>query len=108
MRRGTIVKLERRASLLDPAVAQQDDPVGQRHGLDLVVRDVDHRSAELLMQAFYLAAHLIAQLRVEIAERLIEKENPRIAHDGAADRDTLALAARKLPRVALEKLLDVE
>ena len=47
---GVVVEVERRADLLDAAGAQHDDPVGQRHRLDLVVRDVDHRGAELLVQ----------------------------------------------------------
>ena len=40
-----VVELERRAELHHPAVVQHHDPVGQRHRLDLVVRDVDHRGA---------------------------------------------------------------
>ena len=55
---------------------QQHDAVGQRHRLDLVVGDVDHRRAELLVQALDLAAHLVAQLGVEIGQRLVEQEEP--------------------------------
>src|SRR5215207_6135262 len=108
MRRWAIIKLQRRAGLFDPSVTQQHDAVGKRHRLDLVVGDIDHRGAKLLMQALDLAPHLIAQLRVEIAERLVKKENSRIAHDGAADRDTLALPSRKLPRITIEQLFNIE
>ena len=39
---GPVVKLKRRANLLHPASAQHHNFVRQRHGLDLVVRDVHH------------------------------------------------------------------
>ena len=55
------------------------------------------------MEALDLAAHLVAQLGVEIRQRLVEQEDARIAHDGAADRDALALAARELARIAVEQ-----
>ena len=45
------------------------------------------------MQAHQFDAHVGAQRRVEVGERLVEQENLRLAHDGAADGDTLALAA---------------
>jgi hypothetical protein len=34
--------------------------------------------------------------RVEVRERLVEQEHLGVAHDGAADGDALALAARQL------------
>ena len=95
---GIVVELERPADLLDVAGAQHHDPVGERHRLDLVVGDVDHRGAELLVQPRDLDAHLDAQFGVEIGERLVEQEHLRLAHDGAADGDALALAAGQLLR----------
>ena len=85
-------------------VAQHHDPVGQRHRLDLVVGDVDHRRAEPAVQLVDLDPHLHAQLGVEVGERLVEEEDPRLAHDGAADRDALALAAGELAGLAVEEL----
>ena len=55
--------------------------------------DVDDRVAERLVQLGDLDAGLDAQLGIEIGERLVEQEDVRIAHDGAADGDALALAA---------------
>jgi hypothetical protein len=43
-----------------------------------------------------LDAHLHPQLGVEVRQRLVEQEHLRIADDGAAHRDALALAAGKL------------
>ena len=55
-----------------------------------------------------LDAHLDAQGGVEIGERFVEQEDLRLAHDGAADGDALALAAGKLGRLALEQVLDLQ
>ena len=48
------------------------------------------------MQPRDLDPHLHAQLGVEVRQRLVEQEDLRLAHDGAADRDALALAAGEL------------
>jgi hypothetical protein len=42
-----------------------------------------------------------AQLGVEVRERLVEQEHLRVADDGAAHGDPLALSARELPREAV-------
>ena len=60
------------------------------------------------MQALQLHAHLHAQLRIQVGERLVEQEHLRVAHDGAPDGDALALPAGELPRLALEQRLDAE
>ncbi len=106
--RRSVEQLERRALLLDQPVAHQHDPVGQRHRLDLVVGHVDHRRRDRRMEALDLAAHLVAELGVEIGQRLVEQEDAGAAHDRPADRDALALAAGDLPRVALEQRRDAE
>ena len=93
-----VVELERRADLLDAAVAHHDDLVGHRHRLDLVVRDVDRGRLQPLVQFLDLGAHRHAQLGVEVGERLVEQEHLRVAHDRAAHRDALALAAGELAR----------
>ena len=82
--------------------------VGQRHGLDLVVGDVDGGGAHLLVHLLDLGAHLHAQLGVEVRQRLVEQEHLGIAHDGAAHGDALALAAGELLGLAVEQLGDVE
>ena len=51
---------------------------------------------------------IVAQFRIEVGERLVEQEQPGIAHDRAPDRDPLALAARELARQALQQRHDVE
>ena len=60
------------------------------------------------MQLGDLEPHLHAQRGVEVRQRLVEQEGLRLAHDGAADGDALALAARKLPRAAVEIVVEVQ
>ena len=66
----------------------------------LVVRHVDHRDAEPLVQAPDLELHLLAQLLVERAERLVHQHELRLEHERARDRDPLLLAAGELRRPA--------
>src|SRR6185503_21188061 len=76
--------------------------------LDLVVRDVQARRLEPPMQLLDLEAHLHAQLRVEVGQRLVEEEDGRLAHDRTAHRHPLTLSAGKLPRLALEQRSQLE
>ena len=62
----------------------------------------------LLVKLLDLGAHLDAQLGVEIRQRLVEQEHLRFAHDGAAHRDALPLAAGELVRLAIKQVGDVE
>ena len=83
----------RSVHLLQAAVAHHRDAVAHRHRLGLVVRDVEGRGAELLVQPRDVGAHLHAQLGVEVRQRLVHQERGGLAHDRAAQRDPLALAA---------------
>jgi hypothetical protein len=49
-----------------------------------------------------------AAFAVEVRERLVHEERPWLAHDRAAQRYALALAARQLARAAAELLADAE
>ena len=60
------------------------------------------------MQFLDLGAHLDAQLGVEVRQRLVEQEHLRVADDGSAHRDTLALAAGQLPRKPLQIRAETE
>ncbi len=103
-----VVDLVRRRELLQLALAHDRHEVGHRHRLGLVVRDVQRRRPEPLLQALDLAAHRRAQLGVEVGERLVHEEDRRLAHDRPRQRDALALAAREVPRAAVEQVRDLE
>ena len=89
--------------------APHHDAVGERHRLDRVVGDVDHRGCEAGVQGGDPRALRPggAQLGVEVRERLVEQEGDRPAQDGAAG-DTLALAAGELAGAPLQQLFDLE
>ena len=106
--RRRVVKLERRADLGDDPLVENDDLVGESHRLRLVMRHIDHRRAELGMKLRQFKAHLHAQFRVEVGQRLVEQENLGLAHERPADRDPLALAARKLGRTTVEIGLELQ
>ena len=44
-------------------------------------------------QPLQLPARLFAQHRVEVRERLVEQQDPRLGREGAGERDALLLAA---------------
>ena len=100
-RRGQAVDPRGLVELLDAAAVHHRDPVRERERLGLVVRHVDERDADLLLQVDELDLHLLAQLRVEGGERLVEQQERRVGHERARDRDALPLAARQLVRHAL-------
>ena len=62
--------------------------------------DVDEGDAGALLNTLELDLHILAQLEVERAERLIEQQYARLADECAGNRDTLLLTARKAGHVA--------
>src|SRR6476659_223000 len=103
-----VVHAARAVALLEDAVLEHRDAVAHRHGLDLVVRDVDRRDAEAALERGDLRARLDAELGVEVRQRLVHEEDLGRAHDGAAHGHTLALATREGLRLAVEVGREVE
>ena len=106
--RRLVIQGVRRVALLQEAVAQHGDAVAHRHRLDLVVGDVHRRDGEPGLELGELGPGLHAQLGVEVRERLVHQEHLRLAHDGPAHGDALALAAGEVLRLAVEVRLEVE
>src|SRR5882672_10536724 len=88
---GAEVDVLRRADLSDAAAVDHRDAVGERERLGLVVGHVNRGDADLALQPLEFAAHVVAQLRVEVGKRLVEQQQPRLMHDGARKRDALLL-----------------
>ena len=65
----------------------------QGHRLDLIVGHIDRRHLQFMLEVLQLGAHLHAQLRVEVGQRLVHQEDARRPDDGAGERYPLALAA---------------
>ena len=74
-RRRPLVQRLGLAQLLVAPVVHHGDAIGHRHRLLLVVGHVDERDADLALDALELDLHLLAQLEVERAERLVEEQD---------------------------------
>src|SRR5581483_4080242 len=79
--RRPLVDLRGRPDLLDPAPVEHGDPVAHRQRLLLVVGDVDERDPDLLLDPLELDLHLLPELEVERAERLVEEQHARMVDD---------------------------
>ena len=86
------IELGGRSDLLDDTVLEDRHTITEGHGLDLIVGDINHGGAETALQGRDLRTCLHAQLGVQVAQRLIHEEDLRLAHDGPAHGDALALA----------------
>ena len=85
--------LQGRAGLGDAAVPHHHHPVGQRERLALVVRDGEHRGAQPAEQGAQFDHQALAQSAVELAERLVQHQQPGRGRERAGQRDALLLAA---------------
>ena len=84
------------------------DPVSQPHRLCLVVSDVDRGHIDLTLEELQLLARRMADLGVEVGQRLVHQEHLGPPDEGARDRHTLPLASRDLRRQAPEQMSDAE
>ena len=82
-------------------VVEHGDAVAHRERLALVVGDEDERDADLVLDGLQLDLHLLAQLEVEGAERLVEQQHLGPVDERAGQRHALALAAGQLVRAAV-------
>ncbi len=105
---GTAVHLEGRAGLLNDALVHDDDAIAHRHGLFLVVRDVDGGGLETELEGLEFGAGGDAEARVEVRERFVEEKCLGLTDNGATDGDALALAAGELAGLALQERFDPE
>ena len=60
------------------------------------------------VQAAQFEAHAVAQLRVEVGQRLVHEQDFRTAHKRPADGDPLLLSAGEFPRLLVEPLVQIE
>ena len=99
---GLVIKRQRCPVLLNDAFVHDDDSSAQRHRFDRIVRGINHRGLQTLMQFHDLVAHPRSCFRVERRKSPIEEKRLGLKGDGAGDRDALALFAGKGFRFALQ------
>ena len=78
-----------------------DHAIAHHHRFGLIVGHVNGRNPELLLDLGQLEAHALPELGVEIAERLVEQQEPRLHDQGARQRHPLLLPAGELVRIAV-------
>src|SRR5580692_9487398 len=66
--------------------------------------DEHERNAQMALQELELVLNALAQIGIERTQRLIEKQDIRLDHKGAGERDALLLPARQSLRL---KVADV-
>jgi len=93
--------------LLDATVAHHRDAVRQRERFGLRVRDENESDADIALQADEFDLHLLAQFRIERAERLVEEQQARPVHERARERHALLLPAREFVRIAFHFVFEV-
>ena len=81
-------------------VAHDADLVGDRERVVLVVRHQDRGHVLPLEDLAHFQAQALAQVDVEVGERLVEQQQLRPRRERARERDALLLAAGQLVRVA--------
>ena len=69
-----LVDIGGRPDLFHHGAAEDRDPVRHRQRLLLVVGHVDERDPDRALDLLQLDLHLLAELQVEGAERLVERE----------------------------------
>lgn len=83
-------------TVLDHHAVAEADHALRMLGEPEVVRDDDHRGAGLLVELVEQGDDLRARRAVEIARRLVGKQDARLVGEGAGDGHALLFAAREL------------
>ena len=105
---GLAVDLRRRAELGHPALEQGRRIAAEEQRLLRLRRGIDEDGAGGGEDARQLLAQFLAQLVVEIGQRLVEQDEIRPLHQGARDGGALLLAAGKVERLAVEIGLELQ
>ena len=104
---GVLEHLDRAGVLLDLAFVHDHDAVGELERLFLIVRHEHARQVNLFVQPPQPAAQLLPHFRVERAERLVEQQHFWLDGQRARERDALTLAAGKLGRMSIAKIVEL-
>lgn len=102
VRRG-VVHLGRGSDLLDAALVEHRDPIGDIQRLGLVVGDQHRGHVHLVVQPAQPGAQVLAHLGVQRAERLVEQQHLRVDGQRPRQRHPLPLPTGQLVGVAALK-----
>ena len=95
-----LIEFLRRIKLLDDTIIKDRDAVRHCQRLTLVMCDVDECQAHVLVNVLHLDLHLLAQLLVESAQRLVHEDDLGLEHESTRQGDALLLTTGELCRPA--------
>ena len=101
------IDLVGRPHLVDAPVEHDHDAVGDHHRFGLIVGHVDGRDPDPLLQRPDEETHLLAELRVEVGQGLVQQEDARLDDHGPGEGDALLLAAGELAGLALPEVAEL-
>src|ERR1700675_2225320 len=103
-----VIDVARARNLLDHAVVHHGNHIRHCHGFELVMRHVDRRRAEPVMQRAQFMDHRLAHFGIERAERFVHQEAFWLAHDGSPKREALPVAAGEARHGPVEEMGDTQ
>ena len=92
--------LVRRPARNGPAILQHDHLLAQRKNLFPAVGDINDRDTMLLVPGAQIIDNLRFGGGIQRRQRFIQQKDGGIGHQGASQRDSLALPSGNLPRPA--------
>ena len=98
-----VVNVLRGTDLLNFAAGHDHNGVRHGKGLLLIVGDIDKGDVHLTLQALQFQLHLLAQLEVKCAQRLVQQKDARLVDQTAGNGNTLLLTAGQLMDAAALK-----
>ena len=102
------IDIQRRSDLLNHTIFHHHHSVTEGHRLFLVMGHVDAGGGDGAMKFLQLTPHVIAQLRIEVAEWFIEQETGWLTNQRSAEGHPLLLSTTHLRRPAVQELLDAQ
>ncbi len=105
---GCAVSSSGAADLVQAAVADHADAIGERARVEEVVGDDQRGELQRRQDLRELFAHGGARVRVERGQRLVEQQHLRVAAERTGHRDALALAAGEPVRLLAREVPDVQ
>ena len=95
-----LVDFAGRADLKNAAVIEDRDAVAHGQRFLLVMGDIEEGNADFGLDALELGLHLLPELEIKRAQRLVQQKHRRPVDNGARQAHALPLAAGKLSRPA--------
>src|ERR1044071_1205584 len=102
---GLFVDFAGGADLFQVAAGEDDDAIGDLHGLLLVVGDEQGGDVQVVVQGDQPFAEFLPDLGIHGAEGFVEEQHAGFGGQGAGDGDALALAAGELVGVTAFEFL---